>query len=66
MMGKYFPKRVQRPCPLFQMADKIRNWMSELSEEKEALKAGLVMPVGFKQIFMDSTCIKANIHFPVD
>lgn len=48
------------------VADKIHHWMSELSEEKKALKAGLAMPVSFKRTFMDSTCIKANIHFPVD
>jgi hypothetical protein len=55
---KYFDEK--------KVADKIRNWMSELSEEKKAIKAGLVMPVSFKQTFMDSTCIKANIHYPVD
>ena len=55
---KYFDEKL--------VADKIRNWMSELSEEKKANKAGLVTPVSFKKTFMDSTCIKADIHFPVD
>ena len=55
---KYFDEQL--------IANKIRNWMSELSEEKKAVKAGLIMPVSFKQTFMDSTCVKANIHYPVD
>jgi hypothetical protein len=55
---KYFDEKL--------VAEKIRNWMSELSEEKKAINAGLVNPVSFDQTYMDSTCIEANIHYPVD
>jgi hypothetical protein len=49
-----------------QMANKVRNWMSELSKEEKATQTGLIRPVSFKQIFMDTTCVDANIHYPVD
>ena len=40
--------------------------MSELSEEKKAVNAGLVKPLSTQKTFTDSTCVKADIHYPVD
>ena len=48
------------------IADRIRKWLSGFSDEKKAVDVGLKQPVDFKKTLMDSTCIKANIHFPVD
>lgn len=48
------------------IADRIRKWLSGFSEEKKAIDVGLKHSVDFKKTRMDSTCIKANIHFPVD
>jgi len=49
-----------------QLVNKVQNWMSELSEEKKATEIGLITPISFKQTFMDTTCVKSNIHYPVD
>ena len=49
-----------------QVAEKVKNWMSELGEEKKAVQSGLVNPVSFERIWMDTTCVKADIHYPVD
>lgn len=48
------------------VAEKVRHWMSELSEEKKAVNAGLVKPLSTQKTFTDSTCVKADIHYPVD
>ncbi len=48
------------------IAEMIRQWFSGLSDKKRATDVGLTRSIDCKQIFMDSTCIKANIHFPVD
>lgn len=43
--------------------------LSLLAEEGEAapfVEFGLAEPVSFEEMFFDSTCLKANIHFPVD
>jgi len=48
------------------VADQIRIWLSEFSNEKKANQAGLMSVVNFSETFMDSTCVKANIHYPVD
>ncbi len=37
-----------------------------LSESKQTESFGLENPINCKDIFMDTTCVKANIHFPVD
>lgn len=55
---KYFDEKL--------IAEKIRHWMSELSNEEKASDAGLLSALSFEQTFIDSTCIKANIHYPVD
>jgi len=48
------------------VADVIRTSLSKLSDKSKALDIGLKQAVDFKKTFMDSTCVKANIHFPVD
>ena len=49
-----------------QVSEKIRDWMRELSEGKKALNAGLVKPLNIQKAFIDSTGVKADIHYPVD
>ena len=49
------------------MDEQIKCWLAELSDPVKAVEsAGLKEPVSFASVFMDSTCVKANIHFPVD
>ena len=48
------------------VAKKIREWMTSLSNTDKALATGLYQSIDYASIFTDSTCIKANIHFPVD
>jgi len=48
------------------IADKIRHWVAGLSEDNKAVDAGLTQAIDMNQTFMDSTCVKAHIHFPVD
>ena len=55
---KYFDETV--------VAENIRIWLSDLTVSDKALKAGLHQSIDCSTTFMDTTCIKANIHFPVD
>jgi len=48
------------------VAQKIRELIIGLSDTDKAIESGVLEPVDCSQIFADSTCIKANIHFPVD
>lgn len=48
------------------IAEKIAVWLSGLSNADKATAIGLQCPIDFSKTFTDSTCIKANIHFPVD
>ena len=48
------------------VSEKIRQWLAGLSDADKAAKIGLQSPISFKETFTDSTCVKANIHFPVD
>jgi hypothetical protein len=48
------------------LAAKIREWLATLSDEDKAIEVGLYEPIDCKNTFTDSTCVKANIHFPVD
>jgi len=55
---KYFDEEV--------VAEQIRVWLANLSLQNVAQEFGLNKAIDCSEIFMDSTCIKANIHFPVD
>jgi len=46
--------------------EKIREWLSGLTDSNKASEAGICLPIDCKNIFSDSTCLKSNIHFPVD
>jgi hypothetical protein len=46
--------------------EKIREWLAGLTDDNKASEAGICQPIDCKNIFSDSTCIKSNIHFPVD
>ena len=48
------------------MTDLISRFLAELSDKEKAHPLGLQQEIKFDQIFIDSTCIKAHIHFPVD
>jgi IS5 family transposase len=49
-----------------QISEAIRIFMSGLSTQEKALQSGLHQAIDCTEIFSDSTCVKANIHFPVD
>lgn len=44
----------------------IRQWLSGFSDIQKAMDIGLDNSIHFKDMWMDSTCVKAHIHFPVD
>ena len=46
--------------------EKIHQWLSQLSDKEKALDAGLSQAIDCKTVFMDTTCVKSHIHFPVD
>lgn len=48
------------------IANGIRRCLSKLSDETKADTIGLTHKVDFSKTFMDSTCVKSLIHFPVD
>jgi hypothetical protein len=48
------------------LAEKICEWLAGLTDSNQAIKVGLHQAIDCKDTFTDSTCIKANIHFPVD
>ena len=48
------------------IAEEVRKWLAGLADTKKAVALGLYQPIDYKKIFSDSTCIKANIHFPTD
>ena len=48
------------------IGEQIRHWLSGLSDDTTALTAGLMRPIDYQQTFMDSSCVKAPIHYPVD
>jgi len=48
------------------VSEKIREWLAGLSNTDKALASGLNQSIDFSPVFMDSTCIKSHIHFPVD
>jgi hypothetical protein len=55
---KYFPEEM--------VAENICKLLSDLTKPNKALEVGLSETISCKNIFTDSTCVKANIHFPVD
>lgn len=45
----------------------LRKWQADvLTDAEQATTIGLSQPVKFNEAFLDTTCVKANIHFPVD
>ncbi len=48
------------------VSEKIRQWLAGLSDTNKSKNIGLQYSIDFEKTFTDSTCIKANIHFPVD
>jgi hypothetical protein len=48
------------------VAEKIRECLADLTDSNKAQEAGICQSISCKNTFTDSTCIKANIHFPVD
>ncbi len=57
-----YEKQFDEAC----IAETICRWLSTLSDKSKARDTGLNQGINFKQPLMDSTCIKAHIHFPVD
>jgi hypothetical protein len=48
------------------VAEIIRECLADLTDADKAQEAGICYPISCKNTFTDSTCIKANIYFPVD
>ena len=49
-----------------QVSDAIKKWLATLLDAGHAEDVGLNNPLDFASTFTDATCVKANIHFPVD
>ena len=47
-------------------SEEIHKWLDDLTNDDKALSAELYQPIDCKNIFTDSTCVKSNIHFPID
>jgi hypothetical protein len=48
------------------LASQIQKWLSGLADNKQAEAIGLTEAIDLKDTWMDSTCLEANIHYPVD
>lgn len=48
------------------IGEKIRTWLSGLSDPEKAHASGLYQAIDTSDTWMDSTCLKSDIHFPVD
>ena len=48
------------------VAEKIRELLTNLTYANKAIKFGTHQPIDCTNVFMDTSCIKSNIHFPVD
>jgi hypothetical protein len=59
-------ERYEKCFDVEMLDEKIREWLSSLTDINKALEIGICQPIDCKNIFSDSTCIKSNIHFPVD
>ena len=59
-------ERYEKCFDVVMLDEKIREWLSDLTDADKASEAGICQPIDCKNIFSDSTCIKSNIHFPVD
>jgi hypothetical protein len=49
-----------------EISELLHRWLSGFQDIRVASAIGLIGTIGFSNTLMDSTCIKANIHFPVD
>ncbi len=45
---------------------KLNALLAERGEDALCAEIGLVEPISFEEMYFDSTCLEANIHFPVD
>jgi len=48
------------------VAHEIRKWLADLGDSNKAIASSIHEMINCKSVFVDTTCIKANIHFPVD
>ncbi len=48
------------------IGEKIRDWLSQLTDNETALSSGLHKPIDCRKVFLDTTCLKSDIHYPVD
>jgi hypothetical protein len=44
----------------------IHKWLANLGDSNKAIAAGIYEAINYKSVFVDTTCIKGHIHFPVD
>ncbi len=59
-------ERYEKQFDIAKINAHIRGWLSEFSDENKANEIGLKQKINFTKVFIDTTCIKAAIHFPVD
>lgn len=44
----------------------IKSWLAGFANEEQAESVGFSEAIDFKRCWLDTTCVKAHIHFPVD
>lgn len=59
-------ERYEKCFGVEEVSEAIRLWLSELTDENKTSAVGLNQAIDYSQALMDSTCVKADIHFPVD
>jgi hypothetical protein len=48
------------------VAHEIHKWLANLGDSNKAIAASIHEAIDYKSVFIDTTCIKGHIHFPVD
>jgi len=48
------------------LSHEIHKWLAALGNSNKAIAAGVHEAISYKSVFVDTTCIKGYIHFPVD
>jgi len=66
VISKSFLERYEKSFDQSLISEKICQWLASFSAEAQSNKVGLNQTIDFTAVFTDSTCVKENIHFPVD
>ena len=71
LIGEKIPSKslvneMENSMPIELLENMITNSMKIFMNQEQSLKLGFLEKVEMKNLFFDSSCFKANIHYPVD